>query len=168
MPSKKFQIYIFIVHPLKTVLDHPELFIRCSSDQSSALPPALALTALPHHPDNSAPPHRTEAPWGDASQQMHTPAASASHITTIARTDGTVHSGTAQLLTSSALAVASSQHTDAPTTTTVLPGDPSPSGINIRRPLSFIKNLSLLKDGNICGQVLYHFTVCSARCRFPE
>lgn len=105
--------------------DHLELLICCSSDQASALPPALALTALPRHPDSSAPPHRTEAPRGDASQQTHTPAASASHITAIAWTNGTVHSGTTQLLTSSALAVAS----DAPTTTTVLPGHPSPSGI---------------------------------------
>lgn len=100
--------------------DHPELFICCSSDQASALLPALVLTALPHHPDSSAPPHWTGALWGDASQQ--TAAAAASHITTIAWTDGTVHSGTTKLLTSSALAGASSQHT-------VLPGDPSPSGI---------------------------------------
>lgn len=127
--------------------DHPELFICGSSDQASALPPALALTALPHHPDSSVPPHRTEAPWGDASQQTHTPAASASHITTIAWTDGTVHSGTTQLLTSGALAVASSQHTDAPTTTMVLPGHLSPSGTPKHWMSTFFSQKSVSTEG---------------------
>lgn len=143
--------------------DHPELFICRSSDQASALPPALALTALPHHPDSSAPRHRTEAPWGDASQQMHTPAASASHITTIARTDGTVHSGTTQLLTSSALAVASSQRTDAPTATTVLPGHPSPSGIPKHWMSTFFDQKSVFTGGwehLWSGSISFHSLFC--------
>lgn len=92
------------------------------SGKSSVLPPALALTALPHQPDSSEPSHPTAAPWDDASQTA------APHITTTisAWTDGTVHSGTAPMQTSSSGALASS---DVPAATTApAPTDRSTPG----------------------------------------
>ncbi|XP_075876887.1 uncharacterized protein LOC142884837 [Nelusetta ayraudi] len=93
--------------------------------KSSVSPPALALTALPHHPDSSEPSHPTAAPWDDASQTA------APHITSTisAWTDGTVHSGTAPMLTSSSGALASS---DVPAATTApAPTDRSTPGETI-------------------------------------
>lgn len=98
------------------------LFIFSPTGKSSVSPPALALTALPHHPDSSEPSHPTAAPWDDASQTA------APHITSTisAWTDGTVHSGTAPMLTSSSGALASS---DVPAATTApAPTDRSTPG----------------------------------------
>lgn len=82
--------------------------------------------------------HLTEGPWNEVSQQTRNPAGrdeTSAQTTIIARTEGTVHSGTAtnavykaHLLTTSS-AVATPQHMNVPAVMTAPPGAPSPSGI---------------------------------------
>ncbi|XP_076600145.1 uncharacterized protein LOC143328739 [Chaetodon auriga] len=100
--------------------------------QSSALPPALTLAALPSHAGSVASPDLTEDPGNEVPQRTHNPAGrdeTSTQSTTITTSKKGAHSETANavynthLLTTSS-ALATSQHTGVPA---VMAAHPSPS-----------------------------------------